>query len=190
MTHDPMKQWECRDGIDFLKGIGIRPGDNLVDFGCRVGHYTIPAALAVGVSGMVYAIDKDQKSLDQLMEKAREYGLENIEAIKASGPLEMDIESRSIDVVLLYDVLHYFTQSQRRRLFRKAFGVLKPTGLLSVYPKHTLEDWPLGELKDLSSSDIEREICRCRFRPDGLYDAVISHDDALEPGRVMNFRKR
>lgn len=187
---DPMRQWESRDGVDFLKGIGVRPGDNLVDFGCRVGHYSIPAAFAVGPSGTVYALDKDQKPLDQLMEKAREHGLGNIKTIRASGPLDADIESRSIDVVLLYDVLHYFTQSQRRTLFHRVFHVLKPAGLLSVYPKHTLEDWPLRELKDLRIRDVEREICRCRFRSDGRYEAMISHDDALGHGRVMNFRKR
>ena len=161
-----------------------------MDFGCRVGHYSIPAAFAVGHSGTVYALDKDQKPLDQLMEKAREYGLENIKAIRTSDQLDADIESHSIDVVLLYDVLHYFTQSERRSLFRKAFRILKPTGLFSVYPKHTVEDWPSRELKDLRISDVVREIRRCRFRSDGLYEAIISHDDALEHGRVMNFRKR
>lgn len=185
-----MKQWECQDGVGFLKSIGIRPGNSLLDFGCRVGHYSIPAAFAVGHSGTVYALDKDQEPLDQLMEKARKYCLENIKAIRTSGQLDADIESCSIEVVLLYDVLHYFTQSQRRTLFREAFRVLKPTCLLSVYPKHTVEDWPLRELKDLRISDVEREICRCRFRSDGRYEAMISHDDALGHGRVMNFRKR
>jgi ubiquinone/menaquinone biosynthesis C-methylase UbiE len=185
-----MKKWECCDGVAFLRTIGLKSGDKVVDFGCRIGHYSIPAAFSVGHSGTVYALDKDQKPLDQLIEKAREYGLENIKAIRTSGQLDADIESRMIDVVLLYDVLHYLTQNQRRTLFREAFRVLKPTGMLSVYPKHTLEDWPLRELKNLRISDVEREICGCRFRSDGLYEAVISHDDALEPGRVMNFRKR
>lgn len=85
---------------------------------------------------------------------------------------------------------HYFTRSQGRTLFRKVFRVLKSTGLLSVYPKHTVEDWPLMEHKDLRIGDVEREICGCRFRSGGLYEAAISHDDALERGRVMNFRKR
>lgn len=188
--YDPMKQWECQDGVVFLKSIGVRLGDSLLDFGCRVGHYSIPAAFAVGHSGTIYALDKDQEPLDRLMEKAREYGLENIKVIRTSGQFGASIKSHSIDMVLLYDVLHYFTRGERRSLFRKAFRVLKPTGLLSVYPKHTVEDWPSRELKDLRISDVVREICGCRFRSDGLYEAIISHDDALEHGRVMNFRKR
>jgi len=75
-------------------------------------------------------------------------------------------------------------------LFREVFRVLKPTGLLSVHPKHTVEDWPSGEFKDLRIVDIEQEICGCGFRTGGLYEAIVSHDDAPVPGRVMNFSKQ
>jgi len=189
MMQDPMKQWECRTGVEFLKEIGVRPGDKLVDFGCRVGHYSIPAALVVGHSGIIYAMDQDQKPLDELMENVRAYGLENVKAIKTSGQPDLAIESRSIDVVLLYDVLHYFNQDQRHALLREVFRVLTSDGLLSVYPKHTVEDWPSKEWKDVHVSDIVREICARGFRADGSFEGVISHDDSLIPGRVMNFRK-
>ncbi len=185
-----MKQWERQDGIAFLRSIGVREGHGLLDFGCRVGHYSIPAAFAVGRSGIVYALDKAAKPLDELMKKAGKYGLQNIKAIRTSGQLDIDIESRSIDIALLYDVLHYFTRSQRRVLFREMFRVLKPTGLLSVYPKHTVEDWPSGEFKDLRIVDIEQEICECGFRTGGLYEAIVSHDDAPVPGHVVNFGKQ
>ena len=184
-----MQQWECRDGVAFLRRIGLNAGDSVVDFGCRIGHYSIPAAFAVGRSGQVYALDKDQKALDQLMKKARKCGLRNIKAIKTSGRLDADIESNSVDAVLLYDVLHYFPRTLRQTLLREAFGLLKPTGWLSVYPKHTIEDWPSGEFKDLRVSDVEREVQECHFRFDGLYEATMSHDDGLEHGRVWNFKK-
>ena len=185
-----MERWETCDGVDFLGWLGLNPGDRVVDFGCRVGHYTIPAAFAVGVSGVVYAIDKDSEPVTELMAKARKYRLENIKAIKTSGQPDIDVGGRSIDMVLLYDVLHYFTHNQRRTLFHEVFRVLKSTGLLSVYPKHTFEDCPSKELKDLHVGDVEREICGCGFQLDGAYEGMISHDDALVPGRVMNFRKQ
>ena len=58
--NDSMEQWECRDEIAFLNRIGLKPEDSVVDFGCRVGHYSIPAAFVVGNSGRVYALDNDR----------------------------------------------------------------------------------------------------------------------------------
>jgi len=187
---DPMRRWECQDGVGFLHDIGIQPGDRVVDFGCRVGHYSIPAAFVVGHSGTVYALDQYQSPLDQLIEKAKEYGLSNIRTIRTPGQVRMDIASHTIDVVLLYDVLHYFMPGDRRRLYEEAGRVLAPTGLLSVYPKHTVEDVPAKEFAETSLSDVEREIQILGFEPDGRWDAVMSHDDGLEHGCVLNFRKQ
>jgi len=188
--NDPMRQWEYQDGVGFLRDIGIRSGDKVLDFGCRVGHYAIPAAFAVGHSGTVYALDKDRRPLDKLKEKASKYGLPNIQTIRTPDQTEIRIESNTMDVVLLYDVLHYFTQHDRRRLYEEAGRVLTPTGLLSVYPKHTVEDVPSKEFKEMLLSDVEREIQMSGFEPDGRWDAVISHDDGLEHGYVLNFRKK
>jgi ubiquinone/menaquinone biosynthesis C-methylase UbiE len=188
--NDPMRQWEYQDGVGFLRDIGIQPGDKVLDFGCRVGHYSIPAAFAVGHSGTVYALDKHQSPLDQLLEKAKEYGLFNIRTIRTPSQIHIDIVSNTIDVVLLYDVLHYFTPRDRRRLYQEAGRVLTPTGLLSVYPKHTVEDVPSKEFTETRRSDVEREIQISGFEPDGRWDAIISHDDGLERGYVLNFKKK
>ena len=42
-----MKKWEREEGVKFLKKIGIKTGQTVLDFGARVGHYSIPAAIAV-----------------------------------------------------------------------------------------------------------------------------------------------
>lgn len=187
--NDAMRQWERHDGVGFLRAIGVRPGDTVVDFGCRVGHYTIPAALLVGGSGRVYAIDKDRESLDHLAAKAQNLGLENVQTIESSSPLCIDIESDSADVVLLYDVLHYFTVSERSQLLREALRVLVPGGLLSVYPKHTAGDWPSREFAEINTDNIVREIEACGFQVKGWYEGFLSHDDEVIEGSVLNCRK-
>jgi len=187
--NDPMRQWECQDGVGFLRSIGVRPEHTVLDFGCRVGHYSIPAAFAVGQLGTVYALDKDQRPLDQLAQKAKELGLSNIKTMRTAGQIDVAIESNTIDVVLLYDVLHYFMLRDRRRLYQEAFRLVRPNGLLSVYPKHTVEDAPSQEFKDVHLRDVEHEIRMSGFERDGQWDAVISHDDGLEYAHVLNFRK-
>ena len=51
-----MPQWETADGVKFLKRIGLKSSQTVLDLGCRVGHYTIPAAKAVGDKGIVFNI--------------------------------------------------------------------------------------------------------------------------------------
>jgi len=184
-----MNSWEKDDGVKFLKKIGLKSGQRVLDFGCRVGHYTIPAAEAVGNEGIVYAVDKESEALNELNCKLTTRHLINVIVTKTSGLIKLPLESRVIDIVLLYDVLHYFVEDERTKLYQEVFRVLKQSGLLSVYPKHTAEDNPLMELQHNSLTDIEREIQSSGFQFERRYFGIISHDDGLNEGCVLNFRK-
>lgn len=189
VANNQVEWWEGNGGAKFLKKIGLRSGQKVLDFGCRVGHYTIAAAKAVGNEGIVYAVDKESEALNELSRKITAHNLTNVRVTKTSGQLKLPLESRIIDIVLLYDVLHYFVKDERMKLYQEVFRVLKEGGLLSVYPKHTAEDNPLMELQHLHSTDIEREILSSGFQFERRYCGVISHDDGLNKGCVLNFRK-
>ncbi len=184
-----MESWERDGGVRFLKEVGLRSGQRVLDFGCRVGHYAIPAAKIVGDEGMVLAVDKEQHALNELEQKVRANNFKNVKIIKTSGQTTLDFESESIEVVLFYDVLHYLEKGDRRKLYREAQRVLKQDGLLSVYPKHTMEDEPTQEFRRLSLSDVEREIEGLNFVFEHKFCGIISHDDGLNKGCVLNFRK-
>jgi ubiquinone/menaquinone biosynthesis C-methylase UbiE len=182
-------QWEKRDGPLFLRKIGLKPGHKILDFGCRVGHYTIPAATVAGKEGLVYAVDKEQDALRELKRKATACNLTNIKIMKTAGQMQLPLKDESVDVALLYDVLHYSRKKERTELYKEIFRVLEQVGLLSVYPKHTAQDAPLMELQHLNVSDIRQEIQNSGFRLDGKYCGIISHDDGLNEGCILNFRK-
>ena len=184
-----MEQWEKRQGVIFLRKIGLQLNQRVLDFGCRVGHYTIPAAKVIGNDGVVYAMEKEQQALDELQQKATRLNLKNIRAINTSGRIQIDLGNDSIDVVLFYDVLHYHEKGERKKLYAEAHRVLKQDGLFSVYPKHTLEDDPIREFSSLSVSDVKREIENSNFVFEKKFCALISHDDSLNRGCVLNFRK-
>ena len=188
-TNHQMELWETEGGSKFLKKIGLRAGQKVLDFGCRVGHYTIPAARVVGSEGIVYAVDKEPKALSELSRKVTSHNLTNVKISKTSGQMKLTLESRLIDVVMLYDVLHYFGADERMILYHEAFRLLKQSGLLSVYPKHTADDIPLMELQYIRPTDIEREVLSSGFQFERRYCGVISHDDGLNKGCVLNFRK-
>jgi ubiquinone/menaquinone biosynthesis C-methylase UbiE len=188
MTED-METWEKKNGVEFLRRIGLSASQTVLDFGCRIGHYTIPAAKIVGNKGIVYAIDTQQYALKELHEKANAHKLTNIRIIKTSGQMRLPLESRAVDVILLYDVLHYLGKDKRKKLYHEAFRVLKQSGVLSVYPKHTAEDDPIMEFKNLHLSDVREEIRDSGFMFDRKLFGIISHDDGLNKGYVLNFRK-
>jgi len=184
-----MGQWETKNGLVFLKKVGLKFGQAVLDFGCRVGHYTIPAAKVVGDKGIVYAVDKEQQVLDELQQKAAGLNLKNIRIINTSGRIKLPFESRTVDVVLFYDVLHYHKKKERKKLYAKAYRVLKQDGLLSVYPKHSLEDDPIMEFQNMDMESVKREIQDSNFAFSKQHCGLISHDDGLNQGCILNFIK-
>jgi len=189
IANNPTKWWERDSGLKFLKEIGLKYGQRVLDFGCRVGHYTIPAAKVVGNDGIVYAVDKEQQALNELEQKASHLNLKNIRTINTSGQIQINLENDSVDIVLFYDVLHYHEKREREKLYVEAYRVLKQDGLFSVYPKHTLEDDPIQEFRRLSVSDVKQEIEDSNFVFEKKHCGLISHDDGLNQGCILNFRK-
>jgi 2-polyprenyl-3-methyl-5-hydroxy-6-metoxy-1,4-benzoquinol methylase len=186
---DEIEIWEKESGVGFLKRIGIRPGQRILDFGARVGHYSIPAARIIGRDGIVYAMDKHHEALEDLKQKAFEQGLENINIIKSPGGTQISLEDESIDVVLLYDVLHYMKKSDRKKLYAEVKRVLRGGAILSVYPKHVREDHPLDEFRNMGMEDVKKEIQDAGLSFNQKICDTLTHDDWLNKGCVLNFQK-
>ena len=176
-----IKRWLELDGEIFLRRIGIREGQTVLDFGCGAGNYVIPAARIVGENGKVYALDKDEGALSRVPSKAEISGLKNIEIMKTEGELEVDLEDASLDVVLLYDVLHshcFPEADDRRELLNEVYRILEPNGFLSVYPMH----------RDLD--EVKREIESASFYLEMEYfETLISYAGELVQDHILNFRK-
>ena len=183
------ERWEKGKGIVFLRKIGIRTGQTVLDFGARSGHYSIPAALIVGNNGVIYAVDKEKKALEELNEKTIAFGLHNIKTIRTSGKVKLDLGNESIDVVLLYDVLHYLKKVERKNLYKEILRLLKPNGFLSVYPKHVAGDTPMDELKESTLNDVKEEIQNSGFSFEEKFCDEISHNNGLNQGCILNFKK-
>ena len=182
-----MIEWEKSKGVEFLKKIGIKKNFVLLDFGARVGHYSIPSANIVGKNGRVCALDKNKSALDKLKNKSENLGLKNIEIVKTNGSLQTDFPDNYFDAVFLYDILHFLSKNQRKILFTEIFRVLKKDGLVSVYPKHAKSDHPSMELENLTLRDITKEIEKFGLDFSEKICDTISHDDSLNYGCVINF---
>ena len=165
-----------------LRDSGIKDGQTALDFGCGHGNYAIPLALLVGPSGKVYALDKDTSELDRLMERARKAGLTNIVRVDSPGGERIGLEDDSVDVVLLYDVIHshYFSPRERRAHFREVDRVTRSPALLSVFPHHMDGD---------EIAEVVRLAEEMGFRMVLDYRGPVIHDDDIAEGYVVTFRR-
>ena len=186
-----VKEWLNGEGEVFLEDIGIKKGDVVLDFGCGDGSYTIPAAKVVRKEGKVYAMDKDVESINKLMEIAKTKGLKNIIPIHIkSEELKINLESESINAVLLYDVIHYMEALERKRIYEEIYRILKTGGLLSVYPKHRKSDEPLWNLSDMGLDEVIGEINSRHFYLQKKFYEKLLHNNNYNTGYILNFRKK
>ena len=185
-----LSDWESKTGVDFLKKVGIKKDDKVLDFGCNVGNYTIPAAIIVGQKGTVYVIDEDDSTYNLIKEKGKLTKLDNIRMIDTNSKLNFDFVDNFFDFVMLYDVLHYLNFQQRKTLYKEILRILKTEEILSVYPKHTLGNSPMMELRNVSLLELIAEIENNGFEFSQKICGELSHDGHLEDGCIVNFRKK
>ena len=132
---------------------GLEAGKVVLDFGCGVGSYTIPAAQIVGDEGLVYALDMQPLAIRAVERRAQEADLSNVRTILSNG--DTALPDGSVDVVLLYDVLH--SVPEKKALLAELCRVLKPGGHLLVKPDHMSRDELLDKVYAGNSLSLERE---------------------------------
>ncbi len=168
-----------------LRKAGIRRAYRVLDLGCGEGRYAIPAARIVGSAGRIFAVDKEKQHLREIKRRAGKEGLTNIDAIHVPRYGRVPLRAGTIDVVVLYDVLHggYFPQrSQRDDLLNRIHRLLKPGGILSCHLTHLREyGWTFKETL--------AEIKSAGFRLRGQTRPRLVHADKLVRERIFQFRK-
>ena len=184
-----LSDWEKKTGVDFLKKVGIAKGNKILDFGCNDGNYTIPATLITGENGNVFAIDENEHSLRKVADKSDLLEFNNIKTINSNGDLSFDFADNFFDFIMCYDVLHYLNSQQRNILYKEIYRILKDNSILSIYPKHTIGNFPLMELRNVSVQELIDEIEIYGFEFKGKIFGELSHDNYLEEGYILNFSK-
>jgi ubiquinone/menaquinone biosynthesis C-methylase UbiE len=175
------ENWLKKYSEKVLTEVGIKKRQAVLDFGCRTGNYTIPVARIVGDDGYVYALDNNKKSLDELMQRAKSNRLKNIKRIDTTKEAKIPMPDESVDVVLLYDVIHLV--KDRKKLFDDVYRIARNNALISVLPKHFRMDM------HMNLKDVKEEIEKTFYFERKLFKK-INHDDRLQKGHIFNFRKK
>lgn len=133
-----------RPRIDILKEVEIKAGDHVLDYGCGPGSYIAPLAELIGKSGKIYALDIHPLAIQMIQKIASKKQMTNVETI--SSNCATGLPDHSIDVILLYDILHDL--SEPNKVLEELHRVLKPDGILSFSDHHMKEDEILFKITD------------------------------------------
>ena len=123
-----------RPRANILKEVGIKPGFQVLDFGCGPGGYVLAASKLVRETGKVYALDVTPLAIKMVKSIVEKNGLKNVESILSDCATGLPDES--LDVVL-FDVFHGLEDKQA--VLREIYRVLKQDGLLSFSDHHLKE---------------------------------------------------
>jgi ubiquinone/menaquinone biosynthesis C-methylase UbiE len=136
--------------------IGITPGSVVADVGAGTGYMTTRLANLVGPSGKVYANELQPALLKIVTDKAERAWLLNIEPVLGTAD-DARLPERTIDLVLLVDVYHEF--SQPASMLQSLLRSLKPDGRL-VLVEYRKEDpsIPIAGTHRMSVADARTEI--------------------------------
>jgi ubiquinone/menaquinone biosynthesis C-methylase UbiE len=142
--------------IKILEDAGVRSDMTVLDFGCGPGGYSIAAAKLVGPRGKVYAVDIHPLALKSVQKTAVKRGLNSVKVI--SGDDIAEINAGTVDVALLYDVLHGLADPHA--VLTELHRLLKPNGILSTSDHH-LEETALQSI--ITDHDLYRFARRARL---------------------------
>ncbi|MDA3879713.1 MAG: class I SAM-dependent methyltransferase [Prolixibacteraceae bacterium] len=115
----------------------IKPGMQVLDYGCGMGYFSLHMARMVGENGKVYCVDIQPKMLKNLERRTRKAGYTDIvSSILVGENYEPQKLKNQIDFALLFAVVHEVPNQQK--LFNEVYAMLKPGGkvLFAEPPGH------------------------------------------------------
>ncbi len=129
-----------------LESLGIdNKTENVAEFGCGYGTFTIPAAKII--KGKIFALDIEPEMIAITKNKADQQKLKNIEAVLRDFIAEgSGLKDKSLDYVMLFNILHL---EEPVELLIEAHRILKNNGKVGIIHWNYDPATPRGPAMDI-----------------------------------------
>ena len=139
-VHHSRSSKDILSAMEVLEAVGLEIGDIFLDAGCGDGYISIAASNLVGDQGKIYALDVYPESIETVKKEIKDKKLDNTDAILADISKNIPLDSDSIDIVLMANVLHGFVaDGEVEDVMKNIVKVLKPDGVFAVVEFRKLE---------------------------------------------------
>lgn len=161
-----------RDPDAVIEALDVRPGMVVADLGPGAGHFTIRLARAVAPSGVVYALDASQDTLDDLESEAVDAAITNLRAVRV--PRDRLEIPQPVDLLFVSATYHHLPDTAR--YFAAAQAHLRPGArvvILESRREGLLARWLAPHAS--SPQRVLREMTGAGYRLIATHDLVRGH---------------
>jgi SAM-dependent methyltransferase len=117
-----------RDHVDLLRPADLSPNGIWGDLGAGSGAFTLALRELLGSGGVVYAVDKDRRSLDSLARAYQTRFGDTQDLHPVHGDFTRDLDLPPLDGAVMANSLHFF--KDKEKVLRHVRMFLKPGGAL------------------------------------------------------------
>ena len=169
--------YDMIDTAAFWPALNLEKGSVMLDLGCGIGNYAVEAAVRIGQSGRIYAIDAWAEGIEQLKTRMTEKGLSNIVPTVADISRHIPVDADNIDLCLMATVAHDLIQDKRFEGTMTAINQILPRGRRLAIVEFKKQPGPPGPPPHirLSPEELDQAVASFGYRRIALDDVSPYH---------------